>query len=471
MVGKKIKKKIAKKLKKKISKKVLRGKEKNIKKIPEAGKEQKEEVKEKFIPQTLRGMKDILPEEQLFWDFTLEKLIKNSRAYGFEKIDTPVLEDLNLFKRSIGSATDVVQKEMFSFLDKGGREVALRPEITAGVVRAYIEHGMGNLPQPIKFYTFGPVFRHEKPQAGRYREFHQFNLEVFGSPNPVIETQLLALTNNVLKELKLKTELQINSLGCAECRKEYQKKLIESLKYKKKLLCNTCQERLTKNPLRIFDCKDKSCQDVSKNLPYLIDSLCENCKAHFIKVLENLDELQIPYNLNPRLVRGLDYYTQTVFEFWPTRQDLSEEEKAKIALVAGGRYDRLVQDLGGKATPACGLAFGLERVIEETKSQKINLPSERKPAVFLAHIGETAKKKALAVFEMLREKKIDVKEALAKDSLKAQLELANKLGVKFVLILGQDEVSNKTIIIKEMKSGVQEIVDLNRLGDEIKKRL
>lgn len=471
MVRKKTKNKLHKQSKK--NNRRGRPKEKTKTGIKNSGsiKNIREETKEKFIPQTLKGMKDILPEEQSAWDFALEKLIKNCRSYGFEKIDIPILEDLVLFQRSIGLATDVVQKEMFSFADKGGREVALRPEITAGVVRAYIEHGMSNLPQPLKLYTFGPVFRHEKPQAGRYREFHQFNVEVLGSANPIIETQLLALASNVFKELKLSSELQINSLGCAECRKEYQKKLAESLKYKKKLLCNTCQERLVKNPLRIFDCKDKDCQEVSKNLPYLIDSLCESCKTHFIKVLENLDELQIPYNLNPRLVRGLDYYTQTVFEFWPSRADLKEEEKAKIALVAGGRYDRLVQDLGGRPTPACGLAFGLERLVEEIKNQKVSLPNERKSSVFLAHIGETAKKKALAVFEILREKKIDVKEALAKDSLKAQLELANKVGAKFVLIIGQDEVSSKTIIIKDMKSGVQEIVDLNRLADEIKKRL
>jgi len=456
-----------------VTKKALLNKKKRIERRGRKPKiaTNQESVKEKFIPQTLRGMHDVLPEEQISWDFVLEKMIKNCRAYGFNQIITPILEDVNLFKRSIGLSTDIVQKEMFSFIDKGGREIALRPEITAGVVRAYIERGMSNLSQPLKLYSFGPVFRHEKPQAGRYREFHQFNLEVLGSNNSVVEAQLIALAHNIFKESKIKNELQVNSLGCAECRKEYQRKLIDDLKNKRKSFCFTCQERLTKNPLRIFDCKEKQCQELSKHLPSLIDSLCEGCKGHLIKVLENLDELQIPYNLNPRLVRGLDYYTKTVFEFWPERQDSSDGEKAKIALAAGGRYDNLVRELGGKETPACGLAFGLERFNEEIKFQKISLPINKKTAVFLAHIGEAAKKRALSVFEVLKERKIDVKEALAKDSLKAQLELANKLGVKFVLIIGQDEVSNKTVIIKDMKSGIQEIVDLKKLPDEVKKRL
>jgi len=428
-------------------------------------------TKEKFIPQTLRGMKDILPEEQKYWTFLLEKLEKNSRIYGFEKISTPILEDEALFTRSIGVATDIVEKEMFSFFDKGNRRIALRPEMTASVVRAYIEHGMANLPQPLKLYSFGQVFRYEKPQGGRQREFNQFNLEVLGSGNPIIESQIIVLTRNIFEELEIEFEIQVNSLGCSDCRREYQKKLLEAVRFKKKLLCSTCQDRLARNPLRIFDCKEKKCQEFSQALPYLIDSLCDTCKNHFIKVLENLDELQIPYNLNPKLVRGLDYYTKTVFEFWPTRVGLSEDDKAKIALAAGGRYDQLVQELGGKPTPACGLAFGLERLVEEMKIQKSHLPSEKKTPVFLAHIGETAKKKVLALFENLREKKIDVKEALAKDSLRTQLELANKIGARIVLILGQDEVSNKTIIIKDMRSGIQEIVDLNKVVNEIKKRL
>lgn len=462
------KKRVLKRKKTKISK--LKKQVKKNKKVKTV-KVKVQERKEKFKPQLLRGMKDILPEEQKYWDFILEKLEKIARVYGFEKINTPILEDEALFKRSIGMTSDIVEKEMFSLIDKSGRQIALRPEITAGVVRAYIEHGMNNFPQPLKLYSVGQVFRYEKPQAGRYREFNQFNLEVLGSDNPVVESQIIVLTNNLLKELKIDFEVQINSLGCLECRREYQKKLLEVLRYKKKQLCSTCQTRLTRNPMRIFDCKNKNCREFFTSLPYLIDSLCDLCKNHFIKVLENLDELRVPYNLNPKLVRGLDYYTKTVFEFWPARQGLSEDEKAKIALAAGGRYDRLVQELGSKPTPAGGLAFGLERLVDEMKMQKISLPAAKKTSVFLAHIGETAKKKSLTVFETLREKKIDVKEALVKHSLKAQLELANKIGAKMVLILGQDEVSNKTIIIKDMSSGVQEIVNLDRIVEEIKKRL
>lgn len=462
---------MARKKFKKISKRKKTKISKSRKKIKKEKSIKIQESREKFKPQLLRGMKDVLPEEQRYWIFILEKLEKLSRTYGFEKINIPILEEETLFKRSIGTTSDIVEKEMFSLTDKGGRHIALRPEMTAGIVRAYIEHGMNNLSQPVKLYSVGQVFRYEKPQAGRYREFNQFNLEIFGSDNSAVEAQIIVLTSNVLKELKINFEIQINSLGCLECRREYQKKLFEALRYKKNQLCSTCQIRLTKNPMRIFDCKNKNCRELFTSLPYLIDSLCDSCKSHFIKVLENLDELRLPYNLNPKLVRGLDYYTGTVFEFWPTREGLSEDEKARIALAAGGRYDRLVQELGGKLTPACGSAFGLERLAEEMKLQKISPLADKKTTVFLAHIGETAKKKALAVFETLREKKIDVKEALVKNSLKAQLELAHKIGARMVLILGQDEVSNKTIIIKDMSSGVQEIVDLDKIVEEVKKRL
>ncbi|MCX7779150.1 MAG: histidine--tRNA ligase [Patescibacteria group bacterium] len=447
---------------KKIKRKVSKKQKKKILSKPK---------KEKFIPQLLRGMKDILPEEQKYWDYLLEKLEKLSKIYGFEKIETPILEETTLFQRSIGLTTDIVEKEMFSFIDKGGRSIALRPEGTAGVARAYLEHGLSNLPQPVKLFYFGPMFRYEKPQEGRQREFHQFGLEVFGASHHIVEAQILLLSWNFFREIKLETELQINSLGCLECRKEYQKRLFEFFRYKRKLLCSICQIRLEKNPLRIFDCKEKKCQEITSQLPHLIDSLCENCKNHFIKVLEYLDELEIPYNLNPYLVRGLDYYTKTVFEFWPQRVDLSQEERAKLALAAGGRYDGLIKLLGGKETPACGIAFGLERIIEEMKIQNLHLPKEKKPQIFLAQIGETAKKKSLRIFERLRQEGFLVKEALAKDSLKAQLEMANKLGVKLALIFGQEEVVHKTIIIRNMQTGVQEIVDLEKIIMEIKKRL
>lgn len=427
--------------------------------------------KEKFVPKLLRGMKDILPEEQKHWDYVLEKLEKLAKIYGFEKIEIPILEEAMLFQRSIGLTTDIVEKEMFSFADKAGRQIALRPEGTASLTRAYIEHGMNNLPQPVKLSYSGPMFRYEKPQVGRQREFHQFGLEVFGAAHPVVETQIILLTWNFFQGLKLGAELQINSLGCLDCRKEYQKKLFEFFRYKRKLLCPICRQRLERNPLRIFDCKEKKCQEISNQLPHLIDSLCEICKNHFIKVLENLEELEIPYNLNSRLVRGLDYYTKTVFEFWPQRIDLPQEERARLALAAGGRYDQLVKLLGGKETPACGIAFGLERIIEEMQIQKLRLPKEKKPQIFLAQIGETAKKKALKIFEQLHQEGFLVREALAKDSLKAQLEMANKLGVKLVLIFGQEEVIHKTIIIRNMQTGVQETVDLNKIVTEIRKRI
>jgi len=442
-------------------KKFKKKKEKIIKKLK----------KEKFTPRLLKGMKDILPEEQKYWSYVLEKLEKLAKVYGFEKIETPILEEAVLFRRSVGLTTDIVEKQMFTFIDKGGREISLRPEGTASIARAYIEHGMSNLVQPVKLYYFGSMFRYEKPQVGRQREFHQFGLEVLGGINPIVETQIILLSWNFFQEIKLETELQINSLGCLECRREHQKRLFEFFRYKRKLLCPTCRIRLERNPLRIFDCKEKKCQEISHHLPHLIDSLCETCKNHFIKVLENLEELEIPYNLNSYLVRGLDYYNRTVFEFLPQRVGLSNQEKAQLTLAAGGRYDDLIKLLGGKETPACGIAFGLERIIEEIKIQNIRLPKEKKPLVFLAHIGEATKKKALKIFENLRKAKIDLKEALAKDSLKSQLEIANKIGAKLVLILGQEEMVRKTIIIRNMQTGIQELIDLDKIIEEIKKRI
>lgn len=427
----------------------------------------------KFISR-LRGTKDILPDEYRYWNLAIKKAVELSRSYGFKRMDTPVLENLELYERSSGRDSDIVIKEMFSFVDKNGEKIALRPEATPGIVRSYIEHGMFNLPQPVKLFWLGPVFRHDKPQAGRFRQFSQFNLENIGEASPVADVELIAIIYYFFRELQLEVMIQINSLGCALCRKEYLVKLENFYKERgrRTKLCNDCKKRLVKNPLRLLDCKEKQCQEIAIEAPQIIDSLCEDCRNHFIKVLEYLDELNIPYNLNPTLVRGLDYYNRTVFEIWPVlSQGEAADSSRQSALGGGGRYDGLVEYLGGRPTPACGFAIGIERVILKIKEKSIPLEDEEKGDLFLAHLGDQARRKIMVLFEELRKNGFKVRQAFTKDSLKSQLEMANQLGVKYTLILGQKEIMDGTILIRDMESGIQEIVDYKKVAAEIEKRL
>lgn len=428
--------------------------------------------KNKYSPQLLRGMKDILPAEQPARDYLLKKLIDLATAYGFEKIITPILEESKLFEKSTGLDTDVVEKQMYQFTDLGGKKVVLRPEFTPSVVRAYIEHGMFNLPQPLKFFYWGPAFRYERPQAGRYRQFYQFGLEVLGSNQPLIDAEIILFTQTFFSDLNLPIHIQINSLGCLSCRSAYREELLKYLQSHKKSLCPDCQKRLEKNPLRILDCKNLLCQDIIARAPQLINFLCKDCEKHFTKVLECLDEANVVYQLNPYLVRGLDYYTRTVFEVWPAINEKEERDKNNIsALGGGGRYDALVESLGGRETPAAGLSYGLERILQEMEAKNVRIYQSRGPQVFFAQIGESAARHALRIFNELQAQGIRVAESFGKTSLKAQMKLADELGVKLTLILGHQEVKDKTIIIRNMKTGNQEQVDINKLTKEIKKRL
>jgi histidyl-tRNA synthetase len=346
--------------------------------------------------------------------------------------------------------------------------VVMRPEATASIARAYINHGMVNLPQPVKLYYWGPMFRRERPQSGRQRQFHQFGFEILGDSSPVIDAQIIAIVHNFYQQIGLDgISIQVNSIGCPDCRKTYIQELSTYYKSKKKLLCEDCKKRLVKNPLRLLDCKNPSCQFVKAEAPQIIDWLDEDCKNHFMKVVEYLDELNISYKLNPYLVRGLDYYTRTVFEVWPKE----EKESSQSALCGGGRYDGLVELLGGRPTPAVGVAVGVERIITQLRSREIKIPVEAAPDVFLAQIGDQAKVKTLILFEQLRRDGIFVAESFSKDGLKSQLELANRLKVKYALILGQKEVMDGTILVRDMESGVQEIIDFNKTVSEIKKKL
>ena len=413
-------------------------------------------------------MHDILPEDQPFYQKIYDTASDIADFYGFSKIDTPIVESAELFSQGVGMTTDIIEKQMYSFRTKGGDYLALRPEFTAAVSRAYIEHGMFNLPQPVKLFTFGPLFRYERPQFGRFRQFHQIDLEAFGEKSPVIDAQIIQVFYNILKDLKLKNlAIEINSIGDSQCRPYYKKLLTNYLKARESSLCSDCQRRLRENPLRVLDCKEEKCQPVKAQAPQLIDHLCEECKIHFKQVLEFLDEIELPYRLNPYLVRGLDYYTKTVFEIFED----TEEGKNLGALVGGGRFDALVRILGGKDAPACGAAAGVERIVQAIKERTKNVMAPEQRKIFLAQLGELAKRKSLRLYEEFRKVNIPISESLGKDSLKTQLRSADRTGAIYTLILGQKEALEGSIIIRDMKTGRQEIVKWDKAAQEVKKRL
>jgi histidyl-tRNA synthetase len=420
-------------------------------------------------PQLLRGMKDILPAEQKYWSFVRGKTEELAAAFNFERIDTPILEETALFVRGVGKQTDIVEKEMFAFQDQGGENMVLRPEVTAPIVRAYINHGMWNQPQPVKLYYYGPVFRHERPQAGRYRQFTQAGLEVIGDRHPVVDAHLMFAAYALFKELGIgDVVVHVNSIGDTVSREAYKTELVNYYRSKRSQICENCKKRLVRNPLRLLDCKEDGCVAVRSEAPQIVDFLNEESKNHFVRVLEYLDEMEVPYQLNPHLVRGLDYYSHTVFEIQPADD---AENKTQSTMAAGGRYDGLIETLGGNPTPACGFSWGIERIILKLKEKNADVPDLPAPDVFLAQLGEPARRKMLALSNQLRAEHIKSGETFSKDALKAQLESANRLGVRFTLILGQKEVLDGTVLIRDMDSGIQEIVDFKKIIPELKKRL
>lgn len=422
---------------------------------------------EPIILQLLRGMRDILPADQPYWEQVRRVTERVARDYGFSRIDTPVVEYSNLFVRNIGAGTDIVEKEMYNFVTKGGDKVALRPEMTASVCRAYIQHGMNVLSKPVKLFSIGPMYRYDRPQEGRYREHFQANYDAFGEIDPILDAQVIQIAHRLVQNLGIKSvQIQVNSIGCPVCRKDYIELLTNYLESKKIKLCQDCKRRTETNPLRVLDCKEDKCMQVSATAPQSIDHLCDDCRTHFKTLLEYLDELDCPYIINPRLVRGLDYYTKTVFEILSG----SEDDK-KSALGGGGRYDRLIKKMGGEDTPAIGFALGIDRVVLEMKKVQARAYRPAKPKVFLAQLGNLAKKKSLRLFSEMEKNGIYMAESFGRGSLKSQLKVANRLGVEITLILGQKEALDGTIIVKNMMTGVQETVNMDKLVDYIKKKL
>jgi len=425
--------------------------------------------------QSPTGMSDILPEKQDYFKKIYEVVSDMADFYRFGKIDTPIVEETELFSKGIGAATDIVKKQMYSFRTKGGDFLTLRPEGTPPIVRSYIENGMQTLPQPVKLWYFGPFFRYERPQAGRYRQFWQFGFEVLGEGNSVIDAQIIQIFYNILNGLKLKNLIvEINSIGDNQCRPYYKKLLSSYFRTREASLCSDCKRRLKENVLRILDCKEEKCQAIKAEAPQILDHLCEQCNLHFKEVLEFLDEVEIPYNLNPYLVRGLDYYTKTVFEVFSDvnkKEENIEGNVKRLALGGGGRYDKLVKLLGGRETPGCGAAAGMERIITLIKKQNIEFQKSVDTQIFLAQLGSLAKRKSLKLLDDLRRAKIRVAESFGRDSLKAQLNRADHIGVKYTLVFGQKEALEETIIIKDMVSGKQTVVKLDNVVEEMKKRL
>jgi histidyl-tRNA synthetase len=403
----------------------------------------------------IKGMNDILPGDVETWQHLEEQARRVFGAFGYREIRVPVVEKTELFCRSIGETTDIVEKEMYTFSDKGGTSMTLRPEGTAPVMRAFIQHKMYAQDPVSKLYYIGPMFRHERPQKGRYRQFHQIGAEVIGVDDPKIDAQVLAMLSHYFATTEIPdVVLQINSLGCPECRPSYRESLIEFLEQRLAALCADCQRRYTSNPLRVLDCKVPGCKEATVAAPAMLDNLCVGCDTHFNQVKEHLDALTVDYTVNPRMVRGLDYYTKTTFEM------VTGSLGAQNAVAAGGRYDGLISDLGGPALPGIGFAIGLERLALMLGEQSIDPP---RPELFIATLGEAATKAGFAMLTRLQRQGILVEMEYTGKSLKAQLRRADKLKTRRVLILGEDELARGVAQLRHMDESLQEEVNLDGL--------
>jgi len=415
----------------------------------------------------LLGMKDLIDSEYRCFDFVTNKALELARLYSFFPVKTPILESFDLYKKSTRKNND---KEFYYVEGEKSEKTILRPEITQGILRVYLENNLGENLSPARLFSLAPIFRREKLQTGRYRESTQFNLEIIGENKPMAEAILISIANNFFSELQIKMQVQINSLGSAECRKEYCSKLLAFYRERgrRSKLCNNCKKNLDKNCLSLLDCKEESCLKLREEAPQIADHLSDESREHFTKTLEFLDELNINYNFNPYLVRGLNYYNDTVFEFWPLNEDGSPI--GKMALGGGGRYDSLIENLGGQPTPAVGLALGMERTIARLKDKHLLNDNSEEDIIFIAQLGDQAKLKALQLFEELRQAGFSVRQSLASDSLKVQLEEAVQMKAKTSLILGKKEIMDGTILMRDMDSGAQEVVVFKKIKERLEKK-
>lgn len=411
-----------------------------------------------------RGTSDIFLEEAGQWRYVEDIFRQVCQEYNYHEMRTPVFEHTELFERGVGDTTDIVEKEMYTFLDRGERSITLRPEGTAPVVRAYLDNKLSSKPQPVKLWYYGPMFRYDRPQAGRFRQFHQLGAEVIGTNEPTVDAELIVMLMDFYGRLGLKgLELHINSVGCPKCRAELRVKLQEFFEPKQDQLCNHCRGRLSRNPLRILDCKVESCQSLGKDAPTTLDCLCQECKDHFDKVRHNLDLLMIPYIVNSRLVRGLDYYTHTAFEI------IAPEIGAQSSIGGGGRYNGLVESIGGPGTPGVGYALGLERILLTMESQGVSFPESGRIDVFIASADEYGVEKSFPVLSAVRSQGLSADKDYLGRSLKAQMKYAGKLGSRFVVILGEQELSRGVAAVKDMNDGSQFELSLDNIPEEIKK--
>ncbi len=414
------------------------------------------------INRAIKGTNDILPQDSYKWQFVEGKMLETARMFGYEEIRVPVFEHTEVFKRSVGDTTDVVQKEMYTFDDKGGRSITLRPELTAGVVRAAIEKGLVQGALPLKVCYIGGCYRYEKPQAGRLREFHQFGVECFGAASPNADAEVIMLAKQVLDSVGIeKISLEINSIGCPECRKSFQAALKQYFSDNIETLCATCKDRLDRNPMRILDCKSPVCSDLAKNAPVVLDYLCDDCKAHFEGVKKHLDAAGIKYTVNPHIVRGLDYYTRTVFEF------VSGDIGAQSTVCGGGRYDGLVSQMGGPNVAALGFGMGIERLMLVLDAQKNEWPKNNTCDLYIATMGEAAALKASELCCALRNDGFKVQTDITARGLKAQMKFADKIGATFTMVLGDSEIESGCARLKNMQSGNETEIKLSNINDEL----
>lgn len=410
-----------------------------------------------------KGTKDMLPEDAYKWHYVESKARETAALFGFKEIRTPMFEHTELFQRGVGETTDIVTKEMYTFLDKGNRSMTLRPEGTAGVARAFIENGLAQGVMPMKAYYLASVFRYERPQNGRLREHHQFGVELYGSDLPAADVEVISLAYAFLKSVGLKSlELNLNSIGCKTCRAEFNAALKKYIGDNLDNMCGQCRERFDKNPLRILDCKEEKCKVITAGAPKITDYLCDDCKAHFESVQNMLTALKIPFTVNPSVVRGLDYYTRTVFEF------VSKDIGAQGTVCGGGRYNNLVEEVGGKSTPAVGFGLGLERLLLVLENTGNLVAEKERDDLYIASMGERACAYVPVLVSDLRAQGVKTEFDIMARGLKAQMKYADKNGAKFVVVIGDDEIDRGTVTVKRMETGETVEVAIDKIAEAVK---